>query len=575
MEDKTIKFSEKSTLNSDFPTMVRIGGLSSNALEIVSDDLRLIASQLASENHKFYLLKQQVINICHNLVPKLCQEKELRRAVINGKRAVFHGKPVEWTSIQKDAILSFLNEDDATILQNYLTSNSNLLFLLDNFASAVAESEKMSINKLYSTLKNQQFFDSLCVAAPTWIKNRTPHLIQTNNAKDIKTLVAYVSRAVTKPSPFSGLSPVGIAGTKGEANKISRINVTISYLVLLALVRNRELANAFSFTLPPVIGNYDPGNHDLAIVTEMVSSGGLAWRDDRIVFAQGFSHWTSIFGDKKTLTLEDILTSIGGENPFDRFLRLMDQGILRVVVPWSRIEDPLKKLLSLFSEPRFKIIHDLLKDLSDRSAHFAFVTDAQRIKELEMINQDLQKLNVQCGTRLDLVFEDVETDTYIYDPLGDETLKETLYEFVNDLRPFIFRSHVYDYLVHEFVSRIGSGRRVKAFDFFAQLSLDRDQNPGLIRALELDTITKNSSTERAWLYGGLSSAKPNLGLMFQTFDSQYGQSIVVNNFSSGTGALFSRFTSLLRDDFKEDLVFGVKSVWGSESVKELTFFYRL
>ncbi|MFJ4338495.1 hypothetical protein [Streptomyces sp. NPDC088915] len=127
-----------------------------------------------------------------------------------------------------------------------------------------------------------------------------------------------------------------------------------------------------------------------------------------------------------------------------------------------------------------------------------------------------------------------------------------LADLAETVRPYVFRSHVYDWLRDEFTARHGAGGRCDdVLDFLWRVAADPAHDQKFARALTLDHRTMGSPTERARLPVSASSAPPTTAVLYQIAaasaeDIGEGRHrVVVNQYNPGVGGLVARFRHIL------------------------------
>ncbi len=304
---------------------------------------------------------------------------------------------------------------------------------------------------------------------------------------------------------------------------------------------------------------------------------GVIWRQDRAVEGDYALPWLNRL--PAHARLDELLDALGGERPFARFRRLLDAGLLHPVPPWQRGDDPLVALAALVGGPSPIPRADLARvhELGARAHQEGVQGRIDAAAEIQTITADWTE-HADRGERRPsgLVYEDRETDLLLPDPLAVPHVRADLEALGTRMRPHVFRSHVYDFLLERFLAEFGPGGVCRdPLGFLMRLTVDGDANPPLDRAMAADMMSRNDPGERAWLPVGPTSAPPTAGVLFQLeaagrADVAQGRyRLVVNHFGAGSGGLFTRFGRLLGDDFRGRLAAHVRRCWTGARCREL------
>ncbi len=148
------------------------------------------------------------------------------------------------------------------------------------------------------------------------------------------------------------------------------------------------------------------------------------------------------------------------------------------------------------------------------------------------------------------VYEDAVADVAVDFPT--EHVQEDLRELAELTRPHVFRSHLYDWMLTEFVSRYGTGGHCPdAYTFLMELAAAPDFGQQFGAALMADRACFGPATSRAWLPVSASSAPPATTVLYQLSAVDKGRvhegdyRMVVNQFNPGLGGLAARYRRLL------------------------------
>ncbi|MGW3391426.1 hypothetical protein [Streptomyces cinereoruber] len=566
--------------------LTRVAGLPSDVLDLVAPATRKLLAEHADAVRRLGALAPALTDALFALVPLLDDDVALRRRVLAAKRSVNRLDPLPGDADVRRRLADRLPADAVPLLEDWVRLTGERQSLSQQLTLQLAEDRERSAAALHRTLEGGAdladgagdcgFAASLAIAAPDWIRHRDH---RARSAKKLKTLYSYVARAAVKTSPFSGLTTVGEAGAQGRGRGRSRTSATLAYLALSRLARDPATAGLLRYRAAPVRPGTATEPDGLLLHSEVVITEGVVWRHDRAVEAD---HALPALARLDTGgTFPELLASVGGARPFTRFLRLLDTGVLQPLPPWEKGEDPFLVMAALLGEEAASPISR--EDLS-RAHHLGDGVRRQDSGGRIAAAAELRELTGGWNAHEDrgerkpsgLVYEDRESGLTLPDPLDVPEVRADLTALGARMRPYVFRSHLYDLLLESFTAEYGAGGVCRdPLGFLMRLTVDRDANPPVERALFADMASRRDPADRAWLPVGPTSAPPNAGVFFQLeaadhADIEAGRHrLVVNQFGAGTGGLFSRFGRLLGDGFRERLAAHIANCWPGVPCREL------
>ncbi|MEV4946226.1 lantibiotic dehydratase, partial [Streptomyces sp. NPDC053755] len=360
----------------------------------------------------------------------------------------------------------------------------------------------------------------------------------------------------------------------------------LAQLALRCLAREAGTAGLLRYRLAPV----RPGGPDapggLVLLPEPVADGGLAWRLDRVVEADHAAPWLAGFAPDAAHPLDALLSGLGGPDPFRRFRRLLDTGLITPVPPWRRDGDPVAAVAELLADHPDDGIAAEVRRLRDSAAALATADEGARTETLTRARHTARRWARRAGLdRFDsgeVLYEDVASDLALPDVLDVPEVRADLAELGRRMRPFLFRSHLYDVLVDRFTAEYGPGGTCSdVLGFLMRVAVDGDSQPDLDQASVADRAARGTAGERAWLPVGPSSAPPAAAVLFQLAatgeravrDGDYR--LVVNQFNPGTGGLVTRFGPLLGEGFRDRLRDHVRACWPDRTCRELVLWTEI
>ncbi|MFF7727394.1 hypothetical protein [Streptomyces sp. NPDC008001] len=567
--------------------LTRVAGLPSDALDLVARATRKLLAEHAAASEQLGAVAPALTEALFTLVPRLDDDVPLRRKVLAAKRSVNRLEPLPWDEDVRRRVTERLPHGEAGLVAAWVRIVRERQALHEQLAVQLAADREQAVQALHRTLEpgvdvadgegESRFGASLAIAAPDWIRHRDH---KARSAKTLKTLYSYVARAAVKTSPFSGLTTVGEAGAAGRGRGRSRTSATAAYLALSRLARDPSTAGLLRYRVAPVRPGTPTEPQGLLLHSEVVITEGVVWRHDRAVEAD--YALPSLAGLRSGATLTELLAAVGGARPFARVVRLLDAGIIHPVPPWSRGAAPFPALAALLEDDR--TASPIGRSDVVRAHHLgdgAWREDTEGRIAAAAELRDITGAWNEHGDRGErkpsgLVYEDRETDLALPDPLAVPGVRADLTALGERVRPYLFRSHLYDFLLERFTAEFGTGGVCRdPLGFLMRLTVDRDANPPLERALFADMTSRRDPGDRAWLPVGPTSAPPNTGVFFQLEAASRAEieagryRLVINQFGAGTGGLFSRFGRLLGDGFRERLAAYTERCWPGVSRREL------
>jgi len=543
------------------PVLTRVGGIPTDALDIVAEPTRLLLAELAAITEQLRQASEPLTDALFRLVPQLDDEVELRRKVLAGKRAVHNLKKLPWDPDTLGRVTARLTPAEVGLLDEWVRLHAARSAALAKLEDQLSRERSDAVQALRAALDEPGALESVAIAAPDWVRHAN---MGATTPRNIKTLYSYVSRAAVKTSPFSGLTTVGVAGTEGEGRAASRTAAALAMLAVHRLARSPRTASLLTYRGAPAraAGREAPGV--LLLQSEMAIAGGVIWRQDRVMEADHATGWLERLGEGD-LTLAQVLERLGGADPFARFIRLLDAGVLAIVLPWQQGQAPLQRLAELVDGVQESPISaDDLRTAQalGEQAHRESVKG--RLAALDSLGRYARSWAEPKRGRpapAALLYEDREAKADLPDVCAVPSVRADLLSLGELMRPHIFRSHIYDLLLEQFVATFGTGGTCDdPLAFFMRLAVERDGNGPLDAAMAADLMSRANPGERAWLPVGPTSAPPSAAVLFQLEAGSYEQvaqghyRLVVNHFSAGSGALFTRFVRLLGEDFRSRLL---------------------
>ncbi|MFF8838284.1 hypothetical protein [Streptomyces sp. NPDC015130] len=569
------------------PLLTRVGGLPTEALDLTGAATRSAIAEAADAHAELERRRPAVEDACFPLVPLLDDEVPLRRQVLAAKRAAHRLRALPWGDelparvaelAGPEAAAEFRGWQQAVRLRDETARRLDALLAEDRAAAPAA---------LAGHLADPGFARAAALAAPDWLRHGRPRR-RPAETRNLRTLYSYVSRAAVKTSPFSTLTTVGEAGSAATPAAHSYAATALAQLALRCLAREAGSAGLLRYRLAPVRPGGSDAPRGLVLLPEPVADGGLAWRLDRVVEADHAAPWLAGFAPDAEHSLEELLAGLGGPDPFRRFRRLLDTGLIAPVPPWRRGDDPVGAVAELLagSPQDGDGIAAEVRELRDSAAALAAAGEEERTETLTRARHTARRWARRAGLDRfesgEVLYEDVASDLALPRLLDVPEVRADLTELGRRMRPFVFRSHLYDVLVDRFTAEFGPGGTcTDVLGFLMRVAVDGDAQPDLDKASVADRAERETAGERAWLPVGPSSAPPASAVLFQLAASgpeavRAGDyRLVVNQFNPGTGGLVTRFGGLLGEGFRDRLRAHVRACWPGRTCRELVLWTEI
>lgn len=584
------------------PLVTRVGGLPTESLDLVPAATRRAVAEAADARAVRESLRPALEDLCFTLVPLLDDEVPLRRTVLAAKRAVHRLRALPWGDDPPARLAEVAGPGAAEAFAGWQAAVRRCEEATRRLDALLAGDRAAVPAALAAHLAEPGFARAAALAAPDWLRHGRPRR-RPAESRNLRTLYSYVSRAAVKTSPFSTLTTVGEGGAPAGAPAAahSYAATALAQLAVRCLAREPGTAGLLRYRLAPLRPGGPEAPAGLVLLPELVADGGLAWRLDRVVEADHAAPWLARFAPDGDHGLDGLLAGLGGSDPFRRFRRLLDTGLISPVPPWRRGEDPVGAVAELLADhpyprrttggPRDGTLPAApdagpaglateVRELRDSAAALAAAGEEERVETLTRARATARRWARRAGLDRfesgEMLYEDVAADLALPAVLDVPEVRADLTELGRRMRPFLFRSHLYDVLVDRFTAAYGSGGTcADVLGFLMGIAVDGDSQPDLDRAAVADRAARETAGERAWLPVGPSSAPPAAAVLFQLAANGFpavragDYRLVVNQFNPGTGGLVTRFGPLLGEGFRDRLRAHVQACWPGRACREL------
>ncbi|MHC3394140.1 hypothetical protein ACLQ2E_32450 [Streptomyces lavendulocolor] len=530
-------------------TVHRINQLPVEALDLA---LPRTSDSLCRETERAQRLAEQagpLSDALHAAVPLLEEAPHLRRAALDLRRRVHNGRPVHLHEEVLHGLCERLDATTGPALTQWLDKMHDLSALRARTDVLYGEETALATERLREALTEGVFAQGLAQANPQILTHLTTKPLEPHS-KAARSVLGYVSRAAVKTSPFSRLTALALDGHHTDGAGHSYVDQQHVHAWLDALARDERFAAALQVepnrSIRPVEGR------PYLLTPSYGGPGASAWRTDSLVDGTRQGKLVEELASWPRMTIAEALGRIGGGDPFGGFLRLLDTGLLRLVLPWSPTDRrPLRAVvrgLEPLANPVAERTRALLSRLDEGAAGLHLLSGHDRVRTVERLAAAIHAApegDPRPGVRY-AVYDDALSDLPL--DLPAVPIHEDLTDLGRLIRPYIFRSHLYDWLRDEFVSRYGPGGHCPdLFGFLWAVAASPGFDGKLFRALQRDHAESGRPTDRAWLPVAAGSAPPTAAVLYQIAarsadDIRRGHhQLVVNQYNSGIGGLVARF----------------------------------
>ncbi|MFJ9792551.1 lantibiotic dehydratase [Streptomyces globosus] len=566
------------------PLLTRVGGLPTDALELTGAATRRAVGEAADAHARLEALRPGLEELCFPLVPLLDDEVPLRRRVLAAKRAVHRLRALPWGDGLPPRIAELAGPAGAAAFAGWQAAVRQRDETARRLEALLAEDRAAAPGALAGRLEDPGFARAAALAAPDWLRHGRPRR-RPAETRNLRTLYSYVARAAVKTSPFSTLTTVGEGGRAGSGTAQapaahSYAATALAHLAVRCLAREAGTADLLRYRLAVLRPGGPDSPEGLVLLPEPVADGGLAWRLDRVVEADHAAPWLRGFAPDTEHALDALLSGLGGPDPFLRFRRLLDTGLITPVPPWRRGGDPVAAVAELLADRPDEGLAAEVRALRDSAAALAAAGEEERTETLTRARRTAGRWARGAGldrfSSGEVLYEDVATGLSLPDVRDVPQVRADLVELGRRMRPYVFRSHLYDVLVDRFTAEYGPGGTCPdVLGFLMRVAVDGDAQPDLDKAAVADRAERETAGERAWLPVGPTSAPPAAAVLFQLAADSHeavregAYRLVVNQFNPGTGGLVTRFGRLLGEGFRERLRAHVRACWPGRDCREL------
>ncbi|MGD8167299.1 hypothetical protein ACEXOS_008740 [Herbiconiux sp. P16] len=405
----------------------------------------------------------------------------------------------------------------------------------------IVKDEIDGIEMLTEILRDPDFDRALSLVAPAFAEslNKLP---LTPGSSLAQTLLFYVIRAALKPSPLSQFARLNVEDVALQTTVVS-LSSSIIHNLIRAATKHPDYAPSIELVKPPVWNDGETTFAELKDFTRVDTE--RPWVRNRIVQVIPSAPDLSSILRWDGVGRESLLQAIGGSDPELRARRLAETGLLEAKhTSFSKalgLSDLIARWRPISEVNQDGVIErlELIARIELQLGPADGVRRRQLLKELRQAVSGLFEFFAAPYPRVRLVNEDAGSTGTV--PFAPRELM-ALDAIASEVRPSIFRTHVYDVLKDRFVTTYGSGAiGVNALDFFRQCATSQRLTDEVGAAQNADRLwSRIGDPDRAFLPVGSTSAPPALSVMYQVLPEGHEGDLVINQFASGSGSLFAR-----------------------------------
>lgn len=517
----------------------RISGVGVAALDLNGSVAPLLAQNAVTEAD-LATATEPLIAAIFDLVPRL--DRLDRRTVLALKRRIHRGQQIDPEDC--DALIAAGVPD--LELKTWVHACEERALGLQRLDIAVEAAGDVTASRLRELIGTPALALTLPVVAPDFI-DRIADADLRPGARASRTALLYLVRAALKPSPLRHLTTVALYPIGSREQQDVAVPIGLVHGLFSALAGTPRFTDAFDYRPAYQV----PAQGPSVILRSNRSDHGSLWSQERIAdaaqYAAELAHLVAAGAELST-----VLSA-------ERLSRLVRMGLLVPVVPWAAgAADALPVLADVLDRsaaPDAPPMAGLLRDFQQAVIELGSAGPGDRAELIPQLHTRANALADVCGAPRwtdTLLHEDVA----VRDSAGElpDVVGDDLRDFAGQVRPYLFRTHLYDLILDAFRSTFGAGGRCgDAVGFFLRLYADAAFVRQIRAARAADLALDVPPSGRAWLPVGRTSAPPAVAVMYQLAATSSAAltggdyRLVVNQLGSALGGLVTRFGRVFQD----------------------------
>jgi Lantibiotic dehydratase, N terminus len=533
-----------------------------------------LIDQLEHLEQTLSLLGPAVADELHGCVPKAA-DAPLRRALLTAKRDVHNGRALRLRTAELTAVRALLAGDAYQRLSSFAAASAERSRLERLQETVLASDLVTAAATLSRHLSEPRMNRALALASPSFAAalERQPPALTKPSASLARTATAYVTRAAVKPSPFSSLAGVGLAGAGTVAATSVRIAPALAYELLIALVLDAD-GDAEVELEPLEVSKPTEGRRPRAVCGTRITNGDYFFRIDRSVDVTVYNEILDVcrsVGRAPTGShLAALATLDPHSDPGKTLARLLRLGLLRPVAPWSADECPFAAIGRILSRVGKNQAAAAMGRIPGRIE--AFKSEGARAELISELRSDARAafagLNAPVPAWLDhsvLVHENVSADVAVPGPTDD--VIADLHSVMEYVAPRIGRSCVNFNLTRKFVERFGAGGFCDDLNgFLHEICSTPEFDATLARWSFQDVVDHATGHEPA-----AAAVAPSVAAFFQLAARSHSAfesgdyMLVLNGATGGAPAIATKYLDLLPEGgLRPDVAAWLDSLHGTK-----------
>ncbi|MEN3585124.1 hypothetical protein AAH978_13335 [Streptomyces sp. ZYX-F-203] len=512
------------------PALARIAGLPARAVApLAANDIAHLLDGVAAARTELASLGPTVSDLLYVAVPLMGTPTE-RRSCLRWRRAAHAADPVAVSAELSAAVAEVLRRAgvDPEPPRRWTRVADRLLSLRAGLADAVPTTRATQERALRTLMTEPVVARGLSVVTPMFFARTTKD--RPLDRGERVTAYGYAVRTALKTSPLSSLTDVTVPGADhGPRVRVGLHPLTVRTLLHAAAPRP-EVRDRLVWRPNDALGG--TGDTARLSVPLWTVNEGWAWTHEETVEVRDRPDLTALPAGPET--------AAPGGMPAERLERHLASGLLLVddpcppeeIVPW------LTALLADAPDPAGREAAARLDEVSHHLARVADGSPSERAEALRGVRTALAAALDALGAPdawpledVTLVYEDRAGTTDAAPP--DGRARRAVLRHAEAACASLRVSDEYQALTDAFVARFGDGGVCR--DVF-----------GFCRDIAESAVPVPISEARRPAHAGRSACLPSVSLLFQLADGgQDGPLVVVNQISSGSGALAARFHRLI------------------------------